>query len=132
MTVIIINMKKILFIEDEAALQQVFAGFLRDQGYEVKSALDGEIGLRLAKEEAPDLILLDLILPKMHGLDVLTKLKEDETTKDVPVIVLTNLEGMKEVNKAIELGARTYLVKMNYTLEEVLRKIEKVLVSGEV
>ena len=120
-------MKTILFIEDESALQKTFGDLLREEGYEMISALDGEVGLRLAKEKKPDLILLDLILPRVHGFDVLKHLKEDPATKDIPVIVLTNLEGIGDVDKAIELGAKTYLVKAQYTLEEVLEKIKKAL-----
>jgi len=120
-------MKKILFIEDEAAIQKTLGESLRQKGYEVKSALDGEIGIRLAKSESPDLILLDIILPKRHGLEVLEELRKDEQTKDIPVIILTNLENIGEIEKAIELGATTYLIKANYSLEEVIEKIQKVL-----
>ena len=120
-------MKKILFIEDESALQKTFGEILKQEGYEMISALDGETGLRLAKSEKPDLILLDLILPKMHGFEVLKKLKGDKETKDIPVIVLTNLEKIEDVDKALELGATTYLIKAQYSLEEVVEKIKKVL-----
>jgi len=120
-------MKKILFVEDESALQKTFGERLSPEGYEVISALDGEIGLRLAKTKKPDLILLDLILPKANGFEVLKELKEDKETKDIPVIVLTNLEGIGDVNKAIELGATTYLVKAQYSLEDLVEKIKKVL-----
>ena len=120
-------MKTILFIEDESVLQKTFGEVLKQEGYEVISALDGQIGLRLAKEKNPDLILLDLILPKVHGFDVLKKLKEDKETQEIPVIVLTNLEGIGDVDKALELGATTYLVKAQYTLEEVVEKIKKAL-----
>ena len=119
--------KKILFIEDESALQKTFGEILKQEGYEMISALDGETGLRLAKSEKPDLILLDLILPKMPGFDVLKKLKEDNETKDIPVIVLTNLEDIKDVDRAIELGATTYLVKAKYSLEEIVEKIKNAL-----
>ena len=118
-------MKKILFIEDEFSLQKTLGEFLRKNGYEVISALDGETGLRVAKEKLPDLILLDLILPRKHGLDVLKDLKNDKKTKDIPVIILTNLESLEGVQKAIELGATTYLVKANYSLEEVVEKIKE-------
>jgi len=120
-------MKTILFVEDESVLQKTFGEVLKQEGYEVISALDGQIGLRLAKEKNPDLILLDLILPKVHGFDVLKKLKEDKETQEIPVIVLTNLEGIGDVDKALELGATTYLVKAQYTLEEVVEKIKKAL-----
>lgn len=120
-------MKKILFIEDESALQKTFGDILKQEGYEMISALDGETGLRLAQSQRPDLILLDLILPKLHGFEVLKKLKEDEKTKEIPIVVLTNLEGIEDVEKAIQLGATTYLVKENYSLEEVVEKIKKTL-----
>jgi len=120
-------MKTILFIEDESALQKTFGEILKQEGLGITPALDGEICLRLAKTKKPDLILLDLILPKMHGFEVLKKLKEDKETKDIPVIVLTNLEGIGDVEKAIELGATTYLVKAQYSLDEVVEKIKKAL-----
>ena len=120
-------MKKILFIEDESALQKTFGEILSQEGYEVIPALDGQTGLEMAKTKKPDLILLDLILPKVHGFDVLKQLKEDPETKEIPIIVLTNLEGIGDVDKAIELGATTYLVKAQYSLEEVVEKIKKAL-----
>ena len=119
--------KKILFIEDESALQKTFGDILKQEGYEMTSALDGETGLKLAQTEEPDLILLDLVLPKMHGFEVLRVLKGDEKTKDIPIIVLTNLEGMGDLEKALDLGATTYLVKATYSLEEVIQKIKKAL-----
>jgi len=120
-------MKKILFVEDESALQKTFGETLRQRGYDVISALDGEAGLRMVKIKKPDLILLDLILPKMSGFEVLKKIKEDKEIKDIPVIVLTNLEQMEDVDRVIALGATTYLVKTKYTLDEVVEKIEKAL-----
>ena len=120
-------MKSILFIEDESALQKTFGDLLEAKGYRLISALDGEIGLALAKKEKPDLILLDIVLPKVNGLEVLGKLKDDPETKAIPIIILTNLEGINNVGKALELGAMTYLVKAQYSLDEVLEKIEKAL-----
>ena len=127
--------KTILFIEDESALQKTFSEILNQEGYQMISALDGEIGLRLANPPAggkkPDLILLDLILPKVNGFEVLKKLKEDKATKDIPIIVLTNLEEMGDVDKAIGLGATTYLVKTSYSLKEIVEKIKKALGEEE-
>jgi len=120
-------MKKILFIEDESTLQKTLGTVLTKEGYQVVSALDGEIGFRMAKKEKPDLILLDLILPKMDGFDVLKSIKAEETIKEIPIIVLTNLESMEDIQKALDLGAATYLVKANYSLEEVLEKINKTI-----
>jgi len=120
-------MKKILFIEDEPTLQKAIGHFLGEEGYEVKNALDGDLGLEIAKKYKPDLILLDIILPKKDGFEVLKELKADETTKDIPVIVLTNLESDADVEKAISLGATTYLVKANYQLDEITKKIKEII-----
>lgn len=120
-------MKKILFIEDEEALQKALGNALESKGYSALRALDGEAGLRAAKNEMPDLVLLDLVLPKKNGFEVLEELKKDASTKNIPVIVLTNLEGSAEVERALALGATTYLVKANYKLDELMSKIELVL-----
>ena len=120
-------MAKILFIEDETALQKTLSAVMEQAGHTVVNAYDGEKGLELAQEAAPDLILLDLILPKMDGFSVLEKLKGDQKTKDIPVIVLTNLESVDDVEKVIGLGATTYLVKANYDLDDIAGKINEVL-----
>ena len=120
-------MAKILFIEDETALQRTLSAVMEQAGHIVTNAYDGENGLELAQEAVPDLILLDLILPKMDGFSVLEKLKSDEKTKDIPVIVLTNLESVDDVEKVIGLGATTYLVKANYDLDDIVGKINEVL-----
>ena len=119
--------KKILFVEDEPNLQKAVGEILKQEGYVVFGALDGAEGLEIAKKEKPDLILLDLILPKKDGFEVLKELKADEKMKDIPVIILTNLEGTGDVEKALDLGATTYLVKANYELEDILTKIKEFL-----
>lgn len=120
-------MNKILFIEDEADLQKTFREFLEKKGFKIISALNGEDGFNLAKTQSPDLILLDLILPKMDGFQVLKELKETEDTKNIPVIVLTNLERIDDIDKALFSGATNYLIKANYSLEELTTKIKQVL-----
>lgn len=119
--------KKILLIEDEAALQKTMGDALGAAGYQVLQALDGEVGLRLALSEQPDLILLDLIMPRKTGFEVLVGLKQNPTTAILPVIVLTNLEDMADIEKALASGAVTYLVKANYSLQDILVKIEQAL-----
>lgn len=119
-------MKTILFIEDERALHTMLGDVLAKEGYKMISAFDGQVGLESAKKEKPDLILLDLILPKMHGFDVLENLKKDEATKNIPVIVFTNLEGLGEIERAISLGAASYLVKSEYTVDDLLEKIKNI------
>ena len=120
-------MKTILFIEDEPTIQKSISRFLEKEGYEVKSALDGEIGLETAKKVKPDLILLDLILPKKDGFEVLKELKKEEATKNIPVIALTNLEESNNIERVLSLGATAYLIKANYKLEEIVEKIKQIL-----
>lgn len=119
--------KKIVFIEDEPALQKSLGSFLRQEGYHVSSALDGETGLKLVKTQKPDLVLLDIILPKMDGFEVLKELKEDEETKDIPILILTNLERMKDVEQALVTGATSYLIKTDYDLKELAQKIKEAI-----
>lgn len=119
--------KKILFVEDDRALQKALGEALKNEGYEMISAFTGEDGLKMAEKEKPDLILLDLILPKMYGLDVLKKLKENFQTKEIPVVILTNVEKIEDVEKAIEMGAKGYLIKTYYTLKDILEKVKKEL-----
>lgn len=118
-------MQTILIVEDEPTLQKALSVALEREGYEIKSALEGELGLNLAKEVKPNLILLDLILPKMDGFEILEALKKDEATKEIPVIILTNLESSQDIEKALVLGAKTYLVKANYDLKDVIQKVKE-------
>ena len=119
--------KKILIVEDEATLNKAIADFLEAEEFEVVSALDGAQGIEMAKKELPDLILLDIILPQKDGYEVLDELKKDETTKNIPVILLTNLESQEDIVKAFEKGATTYLVKSYYKLQDVVKKIKSTL-----
>ena len=123
--------KKILFIEDESALQRAVIQVMSDQGFKILSAYDGEEGLRVAKEEKPDLILLDLVLPKKDGFEVLKELKASQETSKIPIAILSNLEGSQDVMRAMELGSTTYLVKANYDLNEVVEKIKGLLQPTE-
>jgi DNA-binding response OmpR family regulator len=119
--------KKILVIEDEETLQKALKEYLTEEKFDVVSALDGEEGLTLSEKEQPDLILLDIILPKIDGFKVLEGIKENKKTKNIPVILLTNLESVEDIQKAFEKGATTYLVKSDYKLEDVVIKIKETL-----
>jgi len=120
-------MTKILIAEDEPTLNKALNEFLSEAGFEVLSAFDGEEAVELAKAKKPDLILLDIILPKKDGFEALDELKADEKTKKIPIILLTNLESAENIQKAFDKGATTYLVKSNYKLEEVVEKIRETL-----
>ncbi|MEK7120267.1 MAG: response regulator [Patescibacteria group bacterium] len=121
--------KKILFIEDEKSLQEILGQALKQQGFEVKEALNGQDGLDLVAKFDPDLILLDLILPKLNGFEVLEKIKGNEATKNIPVIILTNLENSEDIQRVLELGAFDYLVKSNYSLNEIINKVKGALIK---
>lgn len=122
-------MPKILFIEDESALQKMLKDALKkeEKGFEVISALNGEEGLQLAKKEKPDLILLDIILPKMNGFEVLREIKKDNHLKNIPLIILTNMDSLQDVEKAMNLGVYQYLVKSEQTIKDIVEKIETTL-----
>ncbi len=119
--------KKILLIEDEAELRETMVEYLMGEKFEVVAAIDGQSGLEMTQKELPDLILLDIILPKMDGFTVLEEIKKNEKTRHIPVILLTNLESMENIQKAIEKGAYAYLIKADFKLEEVAKKIKEVL-----
>lgn len=120
-------MKKILFVEDDNILQKAVGEILKKEGFEVISAFDGIGGLELSKREKPDLILLDLILPRLDGFSLLKELREKPETVNIPVLVLTNLEDLESLQRVVELGVKDYLVKSEYSLEEVVKKIKETL-----
>ncbi len=117
----------ILVIEDEQTILKAISIALEEAGFKVLSAIDGETGEQMAVTQAPDLILLDIILPRKNGLDVLKGLKGNEATSAIPVILLTNLSDTETVSQGVALGARGYLVKANYSLDEVVTKVKDVL-----
>ncbi len=118
---------KVLIVEDEPILLRALNVELLSQGFEVISAKDGEAALKLIKEENPQLILLDLIMPKKNGFEVLKEIKNDDQTKRIPVIVLTNLGQEKDKKEVFDLGAEDYFVKASTDLNELSKKIEKIL-----
>ncbi|MFA6525273.1 MAG: response regulator [Patescibacteria group bacterium] len=119
--------KTILVVEDEEPIRKVIAAALKEEKYDVIEAKDGQDGLELALIEHPDLILLDLIMPKLAGQQVCEKLRKDSWGKDVKIIVLTNLDSKVEKDALIKLKVDDYLVKSNYKLEEIIEKVKKLL-----
>lgn len=118
---------RILLVEDDSFLAGMYVAKLNLENFEVLLADDGEKGLKIAEEDNPEIILLDIILPKMSGFDVLKSLKKNTATKDIPVILLTNLGQRDDVNKGLELGAEDYLIKAHFMPAEVIEKIKKLL-----
>ncbi len=117
----------ILLVEDDNLLIRMYQDkFVRD-GYKVNVALNGEEGLVKLKEEKPDLILLDIMMPKMDGFETLKHIKSNSETKGVPVILLTNLGGQDDAKKGLEMGAVAYLIKSEYTPDEIVEKVKEIL-----
>lgn len=102
---------RVLYIEDEKFFADTVEKVLSTAGYSVKQAADGEIGLKLAREWKPNLILLDLLLPKIEGFEVLRQLKADLATQGIPIVILSNLNSEDDVKKATDLGAKHFFVK---------------------
>lgn len=103
--------KKVVVIEDEPILIKALNIELQSQGFEVLSATDGESGLELVKNSSPSLVLLDILMPRMSGIDVLKAIKADQRTKMIPVLMFTNLDQDEEKERAKEAGADGYYVK---------------------
>ena len=118
---------KILIIEDDQRINKVYMAKLSVEGIAVVTALDGEEGLRKVYSEKPDLILLDLMLPRKSGFDILKEIKADPKVKDIPVLILSNLAQEKEIEEGLALGAEDYLVKTDYSIQQVMEKIKKAL-----
>jgi DNA-binding response OmpR family regulator len=118
---------KILLIEDEEMLANMYEVKFKNEGYDLTKAMDGSMGLELAKSTTPDFILLDIIMPKMDGFSVLKTLKEDAVTKNIPVMLLTNLGQDEDVQRGKQLGAVGYLVKANITPSEVVASVKREL-----
>ena len=122
--------QKILLIEDDSALVSALSQGLKDAGFDVITAMDGESGFNAASAEKPDLIVLDEVLPKLEGLEVHKRLQAAEATRNIPVIMLTNVEDPRKVSQALEQGLKDYFIKADWSMADIIEKIkEKLAVS---
>lgn len=119
--------KKILLIEDDAVLSERMASALRQAGFGVLTAFDGEEGLRRVESEHPDLILLDLVLPKVDGLTIAKRLSQDQNLKNIPVIILTVMEKTASYESVLEGTGYEYLVKSDFNVVDLVAKIKEKL-----
>lgn len=119
--------KKILIIEDEEIILNLLQKKLAQEGYEVSTASNGYEGLEKIKKEKPDLILLDIIMPKMGGFEVLEEMRKDNDLKNIPVIVVSNSGQPVELDRAQELGAKDWLIKTEFDPQEVVEKVRRIL-----
>lgn len=125
------SMKKILIVEDSRQTQSVLKEILEKEGYTVFSAYDGVEGIRVAKKEIPDLVLLDLLLPKISGFDICQKLREDEKTRRIPILILSTLAGEKTSYEKLKKYDVVKLIPKPYTLDDLLFEIKKILKENE-
>ncbi len=123
--------QKVALIEDDKVLSKVIYEELCEAGFDVLPAYDGEEGLELVKRENPDLVLLDIVLPKKYGLDVLRELKENPATKNIAVIIITMLGRDDDIKQGIKLGATDYIVKSQHAITEITEKVKNFLTKLE-
>lgn len=117
--------KKILLVEDEELIIDLLTKKLEREGYQVSIAKDGEEGLSMMKDAKPDLILLDIVMPKMGGFEVMEEMQKDEEFKKIPVIVISNSGQPVELDRAKKLGAKDWLIKTEFDPREVINKVIK-------
>lgn len=121
------KMISILIVEDDVFLADLYRTKFNLEGFKVTVAYDGEKGLEMASKVMPDIILLDLVLPKLSGFEVLEEIKANSKTKNIPIILLTNLSQRSDVEKGLKLGASDYLIKAHFMPSEVVAKIKKLV-----
>jgi DNA-binding response OmpR family regulator len=119
--------KNILIIEDDDFFRELIRKKLSSQDFKVSEAINGEDGLIMIKEERPDLILLDLLLPNIDGFEVLSKIKLDPNNSLIPVIILSNLGQQEDIERGLKLGANDYLIKSQFDIDQVVDKIKGIL-----
>jgi CheY-like chemotaxis protein len=117
-------MKKILLIEDEKIVAEMYKEKFEREGFEVVAVMTAEEGLELVKKEKPDLILLDILLPKKNGTFFLAEIKKDPEIAKIPVVALSNYEHPETKKRTLELGVKDYLIKTNFTQKELVEKIK--------
>jgi len=122
--------KRLLLVEDDRFLRRACEVSLKQRGFAVTSAVDGEEGLRLARSERPDLILLDMLMPKLSGLDVLKALRSDASTRELRVLVLSNSSREQDVQEVTRLGIEGYLVKSNLSLQSLGDEVTRILAAA--
>jgi DNA-binding response OmpR family regulator len=120
-------MAKILIVEDDPLMSRMYQKIFKFENYDVDTAGNGEEGLDKIRSGKPTLVLLDIMMPKMNGLEVLEKMKADETLKSIPVVMLTNLAGQSDAEKALAMGAIKYIVKSEYDPKQVTNMVKEIL-----
>ena len=117
--------KKILIIEDEELMYNLLERKLTADGYKITVAKDGIEGMEMMKKEKPDLILLDIVMPKKNGFEVMEEMQKEKELRGIPIIVISNSGQPVEIDKARELGAKDWLIKTEFDPQEVIKKVRK-------
>jgi DNA-binding response OmpR family regulator len=125
------NSQKILIVEDDHFLGDLLVDYLKKHGLRAYLAKDAETALKMIRQERPLLVLLDLLLPGMNGLELLETLKNEDIVPDLPVIILSNLSQKEKIEQAINLGAKDFLVKASFDLSEITQKVKNILGISE-
>jgi DNA-binding response OmpR family regulator len=118
------NKSRILIVEDDSYISDMYRIKLESEGFEVEVAADGQAGLDFVMANHPDLVLLDIVMPKMDGFAVLQKIRKNPDFKDMPIVMLTNLGQKESVERGLLLGANGYIIKAHFTPSEVVDKIK--------
>jgi CheY-like chemotaxis protein len=122
-------MAKILIIDEDPTIQEGYKRGLEKRGFVVSQAFDGQSGVETAKQENPDAILLDIMMPGMDGIAALQKLKQNEKTSEIPVMIITNFGQDENIRQALDLGVEEFILKYRATPDEVGEKINQVLTN---
>jgi DNA-binding response OmpR family regulator len=120
---------KILMVEEDRFLRKIYKNKFSRAGFEFREAISGDEGLNKVYSEKPDLVLLDLMLPKRSGFDVLMELKRDKGTRKIPVIILSNLAQEEDIKRVMSLGANDYLIKTEVSLSDVIDRVKECLIK---
>lgn len=121
------NKKTILLVEDDSFVSDIYQTKLGSEGFEIMVAENGLEAIKRLKVKIPDLILLDIVMPYMDGMETLKKIKSEDSWKKIPVILLTNLSEKEKIEEALSIGANDYMVKSHFTPSEVISKINSIL-----
>jgi len=123
--------KKILIVEDEKILAEMYRDKFTEAGFEVSVTFEAKDGLKLAKKEKPDLIVLDILLPRENGIYFLTELRNDSEISSIPVVVFSNFDDPETKRTALRLGVKDYLIKTNYTPQEIINEVKNYLAESQ-
>jgi len=123
-------MKKILIVDDDKIFRKVLKDGLLAHGkeeYKVEIAADGKEGIAFMRDDKPDLVVLDMLMPNMDGVTTLIKMKKDESLKDIPVLISTQVSDVEQMSKAVELGVKGYIIKSELSLDNIIMQVEDAL-----